>query len=134
MVYYFSLFLWAKGCYTKNTPAEDFDLSTGTVYSTNLWPLNPTCGCEGTTINTDRNDSESLERTESANKQTPGHVSLSTLLEFAIGAAECLELMHHGLKTVHGEIRGDAFYLNQKQSIQTLGSTFLAAQIHPLFA
>ena len=93
MVHYFSLFLWAKGCYTKNTHAEDFDLSTGTVYSTNLWPLNSTCGCEGTTINTDRNDSESLERTESANKQTPGHVSLSTLLEFAIGAAECLELM-----------------------------------------
>lgn len=68
----------------------------------------------GTIINPNRNDSDSLERTESADKQTPGHISLSTFLDFAIGAAECLELMHHGLRTVHGEIRGDAFYFNQE--------------------
>lgn len=37
---------------------------------------------------------------------------LSTFLDFAIGASECLELLHHGLRAVHGEIRGDAFYFN----------------------
>ena len=77
-----------------------------------LW--SPPVGVRGTIINPNRNDSDSLERTESADKQTPGHISLSTFLEFAIGAAECLELMHHGLRTVHGEIRGDAFYFNQE--------------------
>lgn len=40
-------------------------------------------------------------------------ISLSTFLDFAIGASECLELLHHGLKVVHGEIRGDAFYFNE---------------------
>lgn len=77
-----------------------------------MW--SPPVGVTGTIINPNRNDSDSLERTESADKQTPGHISLSTFLEFAIGAAECLELMHHGLRTVHGEIRGDAFYFNQE--------------------
>lgn len=37
-------------------------------------------------------------------------VSLSTFLDFAIGAAKCLELLHHGNEVVHGEIRGDAFH------------------------
>lgn len=71
-------------------------------------------GVRGTIITPNKNDSESLDQTESADEQTTGHVSLSTFLEFAIGAAECLELMHHGLRTVHGEIRGDAFYFNQE--------------------
>lgn len=71
-------------------------------------------GVRGTIITPNRNDSESLDQTESADEQTTDHVSLSTFLEFAIGAAECLELMHHGLRTVHGEIRGDAFYFNQE--------------------
>lgn len=39
---------------------------------------------------------------------------LATFLDFAIGASECLELLHHGLRVVHGEIRGDAFYFNQE--------------------
>lgn len=71
-------------------------------------------GVRGTIVTPNKNDSESLDQTESADEQTRGHVSLSTFLEFAIGAAECLELMHHGLSTVHGEIRGDAFYFNQE--------------------
>lgn len=37
-------------------------------------------------------------------------VSLSKFLDFAIGAAQCLELLHHGNEVVHGEIRGDAFH------------------------
>ena len=40
-------------------------------------------------------------------------ISLSTFLDFAIGACECLELLHHGLKVVHGELRADAFHFNQ---------------------
>lgn len=43
----------------------------------------------------------------------PGQVPLSTFLEFAIGACECLELLHHGLKAVHGELRADAFHFNR---------------------
>ena len=39
-------------------------------------------------------------------------VALSTFLDFAIGACECLELLHHGLKVVHGELRGDAFHFS----------------------
>lgn len=42
-----------------------------------------------------------------------GKISLATFLDFAIGATECLELLHHGLKVVHGEIRADAFHFNQ---------------------
>ena len=44
-----------------------------------------------------------------------GHtpVSICTFLSFAIGACECLELLHHGLQVVHGELRADAFHFNQ---------------------
>lgn len=61
-----------------------------------------------------RNASEQLERVDSEGHSFNGHISLSTFLEFAIAATECLELMHHGLRVVHGEIRGDAFYFNQE--------------------
>ncbi|KAL1969582.1 hypothetical protein VTN77DRAFT_8135 [Rasamsonia byssochlamydoides] len=45
---------------------------------------------------------------------TPGEqVSLPLFLDFAIGACDCLELLHYGLKTIHGEIRGDAFHFNR---------------------
>ncbi len=44
---------------------------------------------------------------------TPGEqVPLQTFLDFAIGACKCLELLHHGNKSVHGEIRADAFHFN----------------------
>ncbi len=39
-------------------------------------------------------------------------VPISTFLGFAIGACECLELLHHGLSVVHGELRADAFHYN----------------------
>jgi serine/threonine protein kinase len=39
-------------------------------------------------------------------------MSLQTFLDFAIGAAECLEILH-GQQVVHGEIRGDAFHMNK---------------------
>ncbi|PQE31946.1 hypothetical protein CJF32_00001528 [Rutstroemia sp. NJR-2017a WRK4] len=37
---------------------------------------------------------------------------LQTFLDFAVGATECLEILHHGQRIVHGEIRGDAFHMN----------------------
>ena len=40
------------------------------------------------------------------NEQIP----LPAFFDFAIGACDCLEILHYGLKTVHGEIRGDAFH------------------------
>lgn len=43
-------------------------------------------------------------------------ISLSVFLEFAVGAANCLSLLHHGnqdVRNVHGEIRGDAFHFNR---------------------
>ncbi|KAI9801461.1 MAG: hypothetical protein M1833_002693 [Piccolia ochrophora] len=40
-------------------------------------------------------------------------ISLLRFLDFAIGATECLELLHHGQGTIHGEIRGDAFHFDQ---------------------
>lgn len=40
-------------------------------------------------------------------------ISLLSFLDFAVGASECLELLHHGQRTVHGELRGDAFNFNQ---------------------
>lgn len=39
---------------------------------------------------------------------------LLTFLDFAIGASECMEILHHGKDMVHGEIRGDAFHFNQE--------------------
>ncbi|KAK2785387.1 hypothetical protein FQN52_008446 [Onygenales sp. PD_12] len=44
---------------------------------------------------------------------SPGsEVPLSTFLDFAIGACECVELLHYGFKSIHGEIRPDAFHFN----------------------
>ncbi|KAL5318468.1 hypothetical protein ACEPPN_013529 [Leptodophora sp. 'Broadleaf-Isolate-01'] len=41
-------------------------------------------------------------------------VSLETFLDFAVAATECLEILHHGQRIVHGEIRGDAFHMNSE--------------------
>ncbi|KAL8977040.1 MAG: hypothetical protein Q9205_007079 [Flavoplaca limonia] len=52
--------------------------------------------------------------------QTQSQVSLTTFLDFAIGASECLELLHHGLNVVHGEIRADAFHFNRDTGVVKL--------------
>ncbi|KAI1422771.1 putative histidine kinase HHK1p [Xylaria sp. FL1777] len=39
-------------------------------------------------------------------------ISLMYFLDFAIGATQCLELLHHRHGMVHGEIRADAFHYN----------------------
>lgn len=59
-----------------------------------------------------------------SNEPTPGEqVSLPAFLDFAIGACDCLELLHYGLKTVHGEIRGDAFHFNRETGAVKLTNT-----------
>ncbi|KAL8712617.1 MAG: hypothetical protein Q9220_003148 [cf. Caloplaca sp. 1 TL-2023] len=52
--------------------------------------------------------------------QPQGKVSLATFLDFAIGASECLELLHHGSKVIHGELRADAFHFNQDTGVVKL--------------
>jgi serine/threonine protein kinase len=39
-------------------------------------------------------------------------VPLQTFLDFAVGSCECLDILHHGQRIVHGEIRADAFHMN----------------------
>jgi serine/threonine protein kinase len=55
--------------------------------------------------------SSSLPHTHIAEPESPSPgVPLLTFLDFAVGATECLEILHHGHEVVHGEIRGDAFH------------------------
>ena len=49
-----------------------------------------------------------------SDSEPPPRVSLATFLDFAIGASECLELLHHGIRVVHGELRADAFHFNRE--------------------
>jgi len=53
-------------------------------------------------------------------------VSLQVFLDFAVGASECLEILHHGQQQIiHGEIRGDAFHMNKetgKVKVMNFGS------------
>ena len=51
---------------------------------------------------------------ESPQVQKQKQIPLLTFLDFAIGASECCEILHHGNDTVHGEIRGDAFHYNKE--------------------
>ncbi|OCK81994.1 hypothetical protein K432DRAFT_424503 [Lepidopterella palustris CBS 459.81] len=39
-------------------------------------------------------------------------IPLLLFLDFAIGATECCEILHHGNRIVHGELRSDAFHFN----------------------
>ncbi|KAK4083506.1 uncharacterized protein Triagg1_1168 [Trichoderma aggressivum f. europaeum] len=43
-------------------------------------------------------------------------IKLELFLDFAIGAAQCLEILHHSRGMVHGEIRGDAFHFNAEEN------------------
>ncbi|KAK3397352.1 hypothetical protein B0T20DRAFT_356714 [Sordaria brevicollis] len=52
-------------------------------------------------------------------------ISLQHFLDFAIGATQCLEMLHHSQSIVHGEIRPDAFHYNLESNrikITSLGS------------
>ncbi|KAL8947130.1 MAG: hypothetical protein Q9222_006554 [Ikaeria aurantiellina] len=63
---------------------------------------------------------ESRENDSSLSPKPQGKVSLATFLDFAIGASECLELLHHGSKVIHGELRADAFHFNQDTGVVKL--------------
>ncbi|KAF2402195.1 hypothetical protein EJ06DRAFT_573809 [Trichodelitschia bisporula] len=43
---------------------------------------------------------------------TRSQMPLNQFLHFAIGAAECCEILHYGNQVVHGEIRAEAFHYN----------------------
>lgn len=58
-------------------------------------------------------------------KQLDPPISLNVFLDFATGATKCLEMIHHGLGIIHGEIRGDSFNFNdetRKVKLITFGS------------
>ncbi|KAJ5576840.1 hypothetical protein N7535_003766, partial [Penicillium sp. DV-2018c] len=58
------------------------------------------------------------------NDATPSEqVPLEAFFDFAIGACDCLEILHYGLKTVHGEIRGDAFHFSAETGAVKLANT-----------
>ncbi|EMC95850.1 hypothetical protein BAUCODRAFT_71300 [Baudoinia panamericana UAMH 10762] len=46
-------------------------------------------------------------------RREQAQVPLLTFLDFAVGATECCEILHHGNELVHGELRGDAFHYNK---------------------
>jgi len=41
---------------------------------------------------------------------------LQAFLDFAIGACSCLELLHHGISRIHGEIRQDSFHWSKESN------------------
>ncbi|KAJ9654108.1 Chk1 protein kinase [Neophaeococcomyces mojaviensis] len=52
---------------------------------------------------------------------TPGElVPLQSFLDFAIGACESLELLHHGANRIHGELRQDTFHWSREQNLVRL--------------
>ena len=57
---------------------------------------------------------QKIRRPERRENGDQGQISLLTFLDFAIGASECLELLHHGLKVIHGELRADAFHFDRE--------------------
>ncbi|KAI5195922.1 hypothetical protein E4T38_08791 [Aureobasidium subglaciale] len=44
---------------------------------------------------------------------SPEPLPIHLFLDFAIGATECCEILHHSRELVHGELRGDAFYFSK---------------------
>ncbi|KAL6710566.1 Chk1 protein kinase [Coniothyrium glycines] len=56
-----------------------------------------------------------------SSKVQPSHgVPLLTFLDFAVGAVECLEILHHGHEIVHGELRGDAFHFAESGAVKMM--------------
>lgn len=63
-----------------------------------------------------RKHEDKWEVRREGNRATDPPISVERFLDFAIGAAQCLEMIHHGQGIVHGEIRGDAFHYNLETS------------------
>lgn len=49
-----------------------------------------------------------------------GGMPLLSFLDFAVGATESLEILHHGHQLVHGELRGDAFHFAQDGTVKMI--------------
>ena len=47
-------------------------------------------------------------------------IPLLTFIDFAVGATECLEILHHGHEIVHGELRGDAFHFAENGIVKMI--------------
>ncbi|KAG9206378.1 hypothetical protein G6514_003209 [Epicoccum nigrum] len=56
----------------------------------------------------------------SADPASATGVPLLTFLDFAVGATECLEILHHGHELVHGELRGDAFHFGDNGQVKMI--------------
>jgi signal transduction histidine kinase/predicted ATPase/CheY-like chemotaxis protein len=54
---------------------------------------------------------------ESPQMQRHGQVPLLQFLDFAVGACECLEILHHDQQMVHGELRADAFHYHKDTGV-----------------
>ncbi|KAL1597206.1 Chk1 protein kinase [Paraconiothyrium brasiliense] len=52
--------------------------------------------------------------------QYKGGIPLLLFLDFAVGATECLEILHHGHQLVHGELRGDAFHFSENGIVKMI--------------
>ncbi|KAM7208650.1 Two-component system protein A [Naviculisporaceae sp. PSN 640] len=55
-------------------------------------------------------NNDRLEVRRNDNPKLDPPISLQNFLDFALGATQCLEMIHHSQGIVHGEIRGDAFH------------------------
>ncbi|KAF2436070.1 hypothetical protein EJ08DRAFT_729277 [Tothia fuscella] len=51
---------------------------------------------------------------ETMKVKSSGQLPLLQFIDFAIGATACCEILHHGNRMVHGELRGDAFHFNHE--------------------
>ena len=88
--------------------------SPGRNYLRELVDFDPTLLDQKDPNNQQQDDDLSEER------NSREKISLSVFLDFAIGACESLELLHHGLKVVHGDLRADAFHFNQETGVVKL--------------
>lgn len=60
------------------------------------------------------------EHWEVARLRPANGAPLLTFLDFAIGATESLEIIHHGHQLVHGELRGDAFHFAESGVVKMI--------------
>lgn len=62
---------------------------------------------------TSQGDGRRWSRTPIYQYKPGNELSLAVFLDFAVGAAECLEVLHHNYRMVHGELRSDAFHFHR---------------------
>lgn len=63
-----------------------------------------------------RKAGETFSTTRKNEPELKTSITLEFFLDFAIGAAQCLEILHHSQGMIHGEIRGDAFHFNAEEN------------------